>query len=205
MIKSMKAGSVVMDLAAESGGNVEGSVAGETIRTENGVTIIGAKNLPSKLAPASSLLYAKNLMNFVMLLVDKETKAFKVNEEDDLVKGTLDHQGRQGRPSQPAERLSPRKRHGSDRSRGLRPHHLRARDLRRLLRRLVGDAGAAHALDGDHQRDQLGDRRRRPDRGRCRRRCRHGLGFIAVLLASVNIFGGFAVTRRMLAMFKKRT
>jgi NAD(P) transhydrogenase subunit alpha len=89
MVRSMKAGSVVMDLAAESGGNVEGSVAGETVVTENGVTLIGARNLPSKLAPASSLLYAKNLMNFVMLLVDKETKSFKVNEADDLVKGSL--------------------------------------------------------------------------------------------------------------------
>jgi H+-translocating NAD(P) transhydrogenase subunit alpha len=89
MVKAMKAGAVVMDLAAESGGNVDGSEPGETITTVNGVTIIGAKNLPSKLAPASSLLYAKNLMNFVMLLVDKETKSFKVDEADDLVKGTL--------------------------------------------------------------------------------------------------------------------
>jgi H+-translocating NAD(P) transhydrogenase subunit alpha len=89
MVKSMKAGSVVMDLAAESGGNVEGSVPGETVVTDNGVTIIGAKNLPSKLAPAASLLYAKNLMNFVMLLVDNEAKTFKINEADELVKGTL--------------------------------------------------------------------------------------------------------------------
>jgi len=89
MIQSMKPGSVVMDLAAESGGNVDGSEPGKSVVTENGVTIIGAKNLPSKLAPASSLLYAKNLMNFVMLLVDKEAKAFKINEEDDLVKGSL--------------------------------------------------------------------------------------------------------------------
>ncbi len=89
MIQSMKPGSVVMDLAAESGGNVEGSVPGETTLSDNGVKIIGAKNLLSSLAPASSLLYAKNLMNFVMLLVDKEAKVFKVKEEDDLVKGTL--------------------------------------------------------------------------------------------------------------------
>jgi len=89
MVESMKAGSVVMDLAAETGGNVEGSVAGETVTTANGVTLIGAMNLPSRLAPASSILYAKNLMNFVMLLVDKEAKAFTVDEEDDLVKGAL--------------------------------------------------------------------------------------------------------------------
>lgn len=89
MVASMKAGSVIMDLAAETGGNVEGSVAGETVTTPNGVALIGALNLPSRLAPASSVLYAKNLMNFVMLLVDKEAKAFAVNEEDDLVKGAL--------------------------------------------------------------------------------------------------------------------
>jgi NAD(P) transhydrogenase subunit alpha len=89
MVKSMKAGSVIVDLAAESGGNVEGSKPGETIVTENGVTLIGAQNTPSKLAPAASLLYAKNLMNFVMLLVDKEKNAFTINEEDDLVKGAL--------------------------------------------------------------------------------------------------------------------
>ena len=65
------------------------AVTARPLKTQNGVTIIGAKNLPSKLAPASSLLYAKNLMNFVMLLVDKEAKGFKINEEDDLVKGSL--------------------------------------------------------------------------------------------------------------------
>lgn len=89
MIKPMKSGSVVVDLAAETGGNVEGSVPGESHVTENGVTLIGAQNPPSKLAPAASLLYAKNLMNFVMLLIDKEKKAFAVREEDDLVKGSL--------------------------------------------------------------------------------------------------------------------
>ncbi len=89
MVGSMKAGSVVMDLAAETGGNVEGSQAGETVTTENGVLVVGTRNLPSRLAPASSILYAKNLMNFVMLLIDKEAKAFAVNEADDLVKGSL--------------------------------------------------------------------------------------------------------------------
>lgn len=89
MVKSMKSGSVIVDMAAESGGNVEGSEPGKTVTTENGVSLIGAQNLPSKLAPASSLLFAKNLMNFVMLLVDKDKKAFEINEEDDLVKGAL--------------------------------------------------------------------------------------------------------------------
>jgi NAD(P) transhydrogenase subunit alpha len=89
MVASMKAGAVVVDLAAETGGNVEGSVPGESHVTDNGVTLLGAQNPPAKLAPAASLLYAKNLMNFVMLLVDKDKESFTVNEEDDLVKGSL--------------------------------------------------------------------------------------------------------------------
>lgn len=89
MVASMKSGSVVVDLAAETGGNVEGSEPGQTTVTDNGVTLIGAQNPPAKLAPAASLLFAKNLMNFVMLLIDKDKKAFVVNEEDDLVKGSL--------------------------------------------------------------------------------------------------------------------
>lgn len=89
MVASMKAGSVVVDLAAESGGNVEGSIPGERVRTDNGVTLIGASNPASSLAPASSLLYAKNLLSFVTLLIDKESKSFKVDEGDELVKGSL--------------------------------------------------------------------------------------------------------------------
>jgi NAD(P) transhydrogenase subunit alpha len=87
------------------------------------------------------------------------------------------------------------------------PRHLRARDLRRLLRGLVGDAGAAHAADGRHQCDLLGHRRRRAARSRsisAMDRSGTGFGFIALILASVNIFGGFLVTERMLAMYKKK-
>jgi len=89
MLKTMKPGSVVFDLAAESGGNVEGAKPGETVEPISGLKLIGAANMGSKLAPATSVLYAKNLANFLQLLVDSENKRFTVNLEDDLVKGTL--------------------------------------------------------------------------------------------------------------------
>ena len=79
--------------------------------------------------------------------------------------------------------------------------------LRRLLCRLVGDAGAAHAADGGDQRDFVGHHRRRADRESAAAggsASSKWLGLLAVVLASVNIFGGFAVTARMLAMYKKK-
>lgn len=88
MLRTMKAGSVVLDMAAESGGNVEGSEPGRTVEME-GVTLIGAKNLPARLAPATTVLYAKNLFNFVQLLIDPKSKELKIDTADDLVKGTL--------------------------------------------------------------------------------------------------------------------
>lgn len=88
MVKSMRRGSVIVDLAADSGGNVEGSKPGEIVTTEGGVVIVGAQNLPAKLAPATSTLYAKNVMNFVALLIDKE-KGLTINTDDDLVAGAL--------------------------------------------------------------------------------------------------------------------
>ncbi len=71
-IATMRRGSVVFDLAAESGGNVEGSVAGETIE-RHGVSIIGARNVPSSLAADSSALFARNVYNFLSAFWDKES------------------------------------------------------------------------------------------------------------------------------------
>lgn len=65
----MKAGSVLIDMAAGTGGNVEGSAPNETITTENGVRIVGAANIPSMLAAQSSDLYANNLVNFITTLI----------------------------------------------------------------------------------------------------------------------------------------
>jgi NAD(P) transhydrogenase subunit alpha len=87
MVESMKPGAVIVDLAVENGGNCDLSRYGEVIEHQ-GVTIAGYANMPARIAPASSNLYARNLFNFLGLLVDKE-KGLVVNEEDDLVKGTL--------------------------------------------------------------------------------------------------------------------
>jgi NAD(P) transhydrogenase subunit alpha len=89
MVDSMKPGSVLVDLAVESGGNVEGSKVGKVARTGAGVKIVGHANVPSRLAPASSALYARNLLSFVSLLIDRETKRLVIDEADDLIKGTL--------------------------------------------------------------------------------------------------------------------
>lgn len=90
MVKSMKAGSVIVDLAAANGGNCKLTRADEVVTTENGVTIIGYTNMPSRAASDASPLYARNLQTFVMtLMFDKETKTLKVLSDDELIKGTL--------------------------------------------------------------------------------------------------------------------
>ncbi len=89
MVASMKAGSVLVDLAVERGGNVEGAKAGEIVVTENGVKIVGHANVPGRLAATSSSLYAKNLFSFLEIMIDKASKALVVPWEDELVKATL--------------------------------------------------------------------------------------------------------------------
>jgi NAD(P) transhydrogenase subunit alpha len=88
MLRAMKLGTVVLDMAAESGGNVEGSEPGRTVQ-QNGVAIVGASNLASQVAPATTVLYARNLLNFVQLLLDPKSKELKVDTADELIKGTL--------------------------------------------------------------------------------------------------------------------
>jgi NAD(P) transhydrogenase subunit alpha len=86
MVKSMKPGSVIVDLAVEQGGNCPLSELNKVVE-RHGVKIIGYGNVPSRIAVDSTSLYAKNLLNFVQLLIDKETKGLKVNWEDEIVKG----------------------------------------------------------------------------------------------------------------------
>ncbi|HLZ65372.1 MAG TPA: Re/Si-specific NAD(P)(+) transhydrogenase subunit alpha [Aliidongia sp.] len=89
MIADMKPGSVIVDLAIENGGNAEGGKLGKTVTTPNGVKLVGHANMPSRIAADASALYAKNLLNFLALIVDKETKGLKIDLADDIVKGTL--------------------------------------------------------------------------------------------------------------------
>ena len=89
MVASMKAGSVLVDLAVERGGNVEGAEPGKVVNTPNGAKIVGHLNVPGRLAASSSALYAKNLFAFVETMIDKKEKALKPNWDDELVKATL--------------------------------------------------------------------------------------------------------------------
>jgi NAD(P) transhydrogenase subunit alpha len=88
MITSMKAGAVIVDIAAEQGGNVSQSKPGEISVTSNGVKILAEFNLPSRLATDSSALYSRNLMNFVELLVNTEDKKLEIDWEDEIIVGT---------------------------------------------------------------------------------------------------------------------
>jgi NAD(P) transhydrogenase subunit alpha len=87
MLRTMKPGSVLVDLAVEQGGNVEGSVPGQIVE-KYGVKIVGHANVPSRLATDASALYARNLFAFVVTLVDKTTKQISVDWSDELVKAT---------------------------------------------------------------------------------------------------------------------
>ena len=87
MVKSMKPGSIVVDLAVEQGGNCELSEFDQVVE-KHGVTIVGYANWPSRVAVSASSLYARNLFNFLQLMVDKESKQLKVNMDDQLIAGT---------------------------------------------------------------------------------------------------------------------
>jgi len=89
MVKSMRAGSVIVDLAVERGGNCALSKPGETIITDNGVHIVGFTNVAARQPATASALYARNLFAFAETLIDKETKALKIDDTDELVKATL--------------------------------------------------------------------------------------------------------------------
>lgn len=92
MVKTMKPGAVVVDLAVEQGGNCELSEFDRTV-TKHGVTIVGHANVPGRLAESASNLFARNILSFMGLLVDPETKGLKIDLEDEIIKGTLVSQG----------------------------------------------------------------------------------------------------------------
>ena len=100
MVRAMKPGSVVIDLAAEAGGNCELTVPGESIVTPGGVRILGWDNWPARIAVAASNLYARNLLTFLPNFGDKESGTVKLPDGDDIVRGTrLTHNGAVVHPS----------------------------------------------------------------------------------------------------------
>jgi NAD(P) transhydrogenase subunit alpha len=104
MIESMRPGSIIVDLAVERGGNAELAKAGQVVEHQ-GVRIMGKLNLPGAVPVNASSLYARNLLAFVELMIDKETQALRINWDDELIKGTV--VGRDGAivNKQVAERL----------------------------------------------------------------------------------------------------
>jgi NAD(P) transhydrogenase subunit alpha len=87
MVASMRPGSVIIDLAVERGGNVEGAKPG-TVAVVGGVRIVGHLNVAGRLPASASALYAKNLYTFVETLIDKKEKKLAINWDDEIVKGT---------------------------------------------------------------------------------------------------------------------
>jgi len=88
MVRGMRPGSVIVDMAVETGGNVEGSIPDQEVET-NGVTIIGISNLPGRVAVNASQMYSANISNFIEHFWNKETKTFELQLDDDIIKGAL--------------------------------------------------------------------------------------------------------------------
>jgi len=87
-VAAMKPGAVIVDLAVEQGGNVEGSVLDEIV-VKNGVKIVGYANLPARVATDASALYARNVLNFLSLSLNAKTGEFAVPRDDEIIKATL--------------------------------------------------------------------------------------------------------------------
>jgi H+-translocating NAD(P) transhydrogenase subunit alpha len=88
MVDSMRPGSVIVDLAVERGGNVEGAKPGEVVQA-GPAKIVGYLNVPGRLAASSSALYARNLLTFLETMIDKKEKKLAINWDDEIVKGTM--------------------------------------------------------------------------------------------------------------------
>ena len=87
-VRSMKPGSIIIDLAAESGGNCEGAVAGET-KEGGGVYVVGSKDITSTISEDASALFSKNIINFLTLLIDSESKSISIDWDDEIIQGIL--------------------------------------------------------------------------------------------------------------------
>ena len=240
----MKPGSVIVDMAAANGGNVEGTVAGETIVTDNGVTIIGYTDLAGRLPTQASQLYGTNLVNLMKLLTPGEGRRARPRLR--RRRAALDDRGPRRRADLAAAAGAGVGRAG--RRRGCRA----ARAEQSPAKKPIVDRQAASRSSAARRRAAAGARarwrrRRCSATSRCSRwrssigyyvighvhhalhtplmsvtnaisgiivvgallQIGHGdvaitaLSFVAILLASINVFGGFAVTRRMLAMFSR--
>jgi NAD(P) transhydrogenase subunit alpha len=88
MVKDMKPGSIIVDLAAEAGGNCPLCEMDKVVVSHE-VTILSYENVPSRVPVDASTLFARNLLNFISPMIDKETKAIKFDMEDEIIQGTM--------------------------------------------------------------------------------------------------------------------
>jgi NAD(P) transhydrogenase subunit alpha len=239
MVASMKPGSVIVDMAAANGGNVEGTKPGEIVVTDNGVTIIGYTDLPGRLPAQASQLYGTNLVNLMKLVTPEKDGQLVLDLDDVVVRGmTVARNGEKLWPpppvqvsaapvaAAPAERLVKEPKNPMSLARRFTligvgiavlwlvnafapqplPEHFTVLTLaivigyyvigkvhHALHTPLMSVTNAISGIIVVGALLQIG-------RGETVIRV---LSFAAVLLASINIFGGFAVTRRMLGMFSK--
>jgi NAD(P) transhydrogenase subunit alpha len=236
-VASMRPGSVIVDMAAVQGGNVEGTVAGEVVVTANGVTIIGYTDLPGRLPAQASQLYGTNVVNLLKLLTPGKDGEVVLDFEDVVVRGmTVVRDGETtwpppkisvsaAPPQQVAKTPAPQKEEKPRRTRhvlvaaaaialfllvGFSPnelighltvfalsvvigfyvignvHHALHTPLMSVTNAISGIVVVGALLQIGHSGIAV-----------------TVLSAAAVLLASINIFGGFAVTRRMLSMFSR--
>ena len=241
-VADMKPGSVIVDMAAGQGGNVEGSVAGERVVTDNGVVILGYTDLPGRLPAQASQLYGTNMLNLLKLLTKDKNGQLKIDFDDVVQRSvTVVRDGEKTWPPPPvqvsaapaaktqttaAESTAPKKKQGLGPAgkAGLfaagiaalfvvnavapaplpqhftvlllsvvvgfyvigKVHHALHTPLMSVTNAISGIivVGALLQVTSENPVMQV-------------------LAAVAVLLASINIFGGFAVTRRMLAMFSR--
>ncbi|SHM04843.1 NAD(P) transhydrogenase subunit alpha [Roseovarius litoreus] len=248
MVKAMKRGSVIVDLAAEKGGNCKLTVMDEKIVTDNGVTIIGYTDFPSRMATQSSSLYATNIRHMMTDLTPEKDGQVVHNMEDDVIRGaTVAHAGEVTFPPPPPKVQAIAAQPKKEAPKELTPEEKRAKELAAFKQQtrnqvvlltvgavlllavgLVAPAsfmqhfivfvlsvfvgfqviwGVSHSLHTPLMAItnaissiiilgalmQIGSSSALIT----------VLGAVAVFMASINIFGGFLVTRRMLAMFQK--
>ena len=239
MVESMKPGSVIVDLAAATGGNCELSKAGEVVVTENQVKIIGYTDLPSRLPTQSSQLYGTNLVNLLKLLCKNKDGQIDINFEDVVLRGvTVVREGEITWPAPPIQvsaqpqqtkaasavkkedkkPTDPRKKYGIMAAVGIlflwltsiapaaflshltvfvlacvvgyyvvwNVSHALHTPLMAVTNAISGIIIVGALLQISQGKDFISV-----------------LAFIAILVASINIFGGFRVTQRMLSMFRK--
>ena len=192
LVKLMKPGSIIYDLAAEQGGNSAFSEAGK-INTVDGIKIIGVKTLMNRLPLTASSLYAKNLFSFIRNLYSKEKKDFNINLEDEIIEKSLLKKSLIMEIDPFIFRLSIFILSifiGYYVVWSVTPSlHTPLMSVTNAISSviIVGAiiAALAGTSDGDFDISSI-------------------FGFIAIILAAINIFGGFLVTQRMLQMYKKR-